>query len=81
MVANADLVIADITRQNPSVLYELGYAHALKKPTLLLMDSASDAQPPSDLLGHQVYFYDQKDLGDAGRRVRRVVERLREPGL
>ena len=33
---NADLVIADLTDHNPSVLFELGIRIALKKPVALI---------------------------------------------
>jgi len=32
----SDLVIADITGHNPNVLWELGFSHALDKPTIIL---------------------------------------------
>lgn len=38
-IAKADVIVADISELNPNVTYELGYAHALGKTTLLLTDS------------------------------------------
>jgi hypothetical protein len=35
-IKDADLIIADVTGNNPNVLYELGYAHALEKSTIIL---------------------------------------------
>ena len=35
-IAEAKVVIAEITAPNQNVFYELGYAHALNKPTILL---------------------------------------------
>jgi nucleoside 2-deoxyribosyltransferase len=35
-IAKADIIIADMTGKNPNVFYEVGYAHALGKNTILL---------------------------------------------
>jgi nucleoside 2-deoxyribosyltransferase len=35
-IETAQIVIAEITPTNENVFYEVGYAHALKKPTILL---------------------------------------------
>jgi len=54
-IAHADVIIADMTGKNPNVFYEVGYAHALGKHTILLTKEASDI--PFDLkhLSHIVY--------------------------
>src|SRR5713101_1049786 len=39
---NARCVVADLTGRNPNVFYELGLAHAIGKPTLLLSQSMED---------------------------------------
>jgi len=59
----AGFVIADITGRNPNVLYELGIAHALAKPVLILSRDAADI--PIDLATRRVILYGQK--GDAWR--------------
>ncbi len=46
-IAKADLIIADMTGRNPNVFYEVGYAHALGKLTILLTQDADDI--PFDL--------------------------------
>src|ERR1035441_4341553 len=50
-IRDADLIIADVSRQNPNVLYEVGFAHALRKPTILLISTKSGSGLPSDLAG------------------------------
>jgi hypothetical protein len=54
-IAKADLVIADMTGRNANVFYEVGYAHALGKLTILLTKNADDI--PFDLkhFPHIVY--------------------------
>jgi hypothetical protein len=45
-IEQAEVVIAEITPPNPNVFYEVGYAHALGKPTILLAQRG--AQLPFD---------------------------------
>jgi hypothetical protein len=59
----ADFVIADITGRNPNVLYELGIAHTLAKPVLILSREAIDI--PIDLATRRVILYGQQ--GEAWR--------------
>jgi hypothetical protein len=46
-VSKADLIVADMSGQNPNVFYEVGYAHALGKTVILLTKESSDI--PFDL--------------------------------
>jgi hypothetical protein len=50
-------VIAEITPVNPNVYYELGFAHAINKPTILLADRAID-RLPFDVSPFRVLFYE-----------------------
>jgi len=51
----ADLVIADLTGRNANVFYELGLAHALARPTVLLAQSTEDI--PFDLGAYRTVIY------------------------
>jgi len=44
-IQESSFLIADITPDNPNVFYEVGYAHGLKKPTILLSDRRRDNLP------------------------------------
>jgi len=55
-IQDASIVIADITPKNPNVYYEVGYAHALNKPTILLSDKTQD-KLPFDVSGFRTLFY------------------------
>ncbi len=55
-IAQADILIAEITPANPNVFYELGYAHALGKPTVLL--AQRNGTLPFDIRSYRVVFYD-----------------------
>ena len=51
-IEQADLVVADLTRKNANVFYEVGICHALDKPVLLLAQSMDDV--PFDLRHRRV---------------------------
>jgi hypothetical protein len=70
-IVEARIVIAEITAPNQNVFYELGYAHALKKPTILLADSTKDL--PFDISGYRCLFYENSIGGK-----KKVEEGLRK---
>jgi len=51
------LVLADLTGKNPNVFYELGLAHAIAKPAVLVTESMADV--PFDLRALRVIEYDK----------------------
>jgi hypothetical protein len=55
-LVEAKIVIAEITPPNQNVFYELGYAHALSKPTILLAECGR--QLPFDVSGYRCIFYE-----------------------
>ncbi len=75
-IVEADYVIADISRQNPNVLYEVGYAHALGKSTILLVDGTADANIPAALAGYLFLTYDPGDLGSLHRGLTKWLLRM-----
>jgi hypothetical protein len=54
-IAKADLIVADMSERNPNVFYEVGYAHALGKTTILL--TRDEADIPFDLKHYQHIVY------------------------
>lgn len=58
----ADFIIADITGRNANVMYELGMAHTLAKPVLIISRNAADI--PIDLATRRVILYGQPEEGD-----------------
>jgi len=46
-IEKCDFIIADLSNKNPNVFYELGYAHAIGKLTILLTNNSEDI--PFDL--------------------------------
>lgn len=57
-ISKADIIIADMTNKNPNVFYEVGYAHALGKLTILLTQNSDDI--PFDLKHFPHIIYDKK---------------------
>ncbi len=57
-ISKADVIIADMTGRNPNVFYEVGYAHALNKPTILLTQTGEDI--PFDLKHFPHIIYEKK---------------------
>ncbi len=60
-IVDAKIVVAEITPPNQNVFYELGYAHALRKPTILLAERGK--QLPFDIGGYRVLFYENTIAG------------------
>lgn len=75
-IESADFVIADVTQQSPHVMYELGFAHALRKPTVLLADGGKVGRVDFDLGGSRFIIYDTKDLSGLTDDVRRLARRF-----
>jgi hypothetical protein len=54
-IYEADLIVTDLTASNPNVYYELGLAHALSKPVVLLSQNISEV--PFDLRSYRIIPY------------------------
>ncbi|MBA5689398.1 hypothetical protein [Rugamonas apoptosis] len=69
-IRDADLLVAELTDRNPNVFYELGLAHAISKPVILISKSIEDV--PFDLRSIRVLLYD-KDHPDWGNKLRAAL--------
>jgi hypothetical protein len=58
-IRQATVLVAELTSKNPNVFYELGLAHALRKPVVLVSSNEDDV--PFDLRHIRVILYDQAD--------------------
>ena len=54
-IAEADIIIADLTGLNPNVFYELGIAHAMNKKTIIITQNVEDL--PFDIKYYRVVQY------------------------
>ena len=57
-IDQADVVIADCTDRNPNVFYELGIAHAKKKPVVLITSDDIE-ESPTDIRAFEFISYAQ----------------------
>jgi len=56
-IVSARVILCDVTNKNPNVNYELGVAHALRKPTIIVTQSIVDV--PFDYRHLRVIVYDR----------------------
>jgi len=55
-IVQSKVVIAEISSRNPNVYYEVGYAHALNKPTILIAQKSTEL--PFDVSPFRTLFYE-----------------------
>jgi len=70
-LSEATFCIADLTGDNPNVMWETGYAMALGKPTILIGQNI--ASLPFDLKSHRVLEYTPERLGDLKGKLSKAV--------
>ena len=59
MIQKAKILIAELTTKNANVFYELGLAHAIGKPIILVSETMDDV--PFDLQQLRILMYDKND--------------------
>jgi hypothetical protein len=73
-ITSAKVLIAELTNRNPNVYYELGLAHALKKPVVLICSNEEDV--PFDLKHIRVIYYDVFDPFWGSKLIDKVAENI-----
>jgi hypothetical protein len=73
-IAAAKVLVAELTTRNPNVFYELGVAHALKKPVVLI--SAREEDVPFDLQHIRVIYYDVTDPFWGTKLIEKIAENI-----
>jgi hypothetical protein len=68
------VLIAELTSRNANVFYELGLAHALKKPVVLV--SSNEADVPFDLHHIRVIYYDVHDPFWGQKLIDKIAENI-----
>lgn len=60
-IQSANIVLADFSENNPNVMYEIGYSHAFKKPTILLIKEEYFKTVPFDISAFRYVKYVDND--------------------
>jgi hypothetical protein len=76
-IMSADFIIADLTMQNPNVLYELGLGHVLKDDVILITQTIESVPFDVTHLRLIVYEHTVEGLQLLGTRLRQSVRTLR----
>lgn len=73
-IYNSKIIIADCTGRNPNVFYEIGIAHTIGRPTILISQMIDDV--PFDLrhLRCIVYEYNPRGMVKFNETLRRTLE-------
>ena len=74
-IEKAALLLADLSGKNPNVFYELGLAHAARKPVVFTAAQVEDG--PFDLRHLRVIIYDVREPEWAARLKKSVTDYLR----
>lgn len=75
-INSARVLLAELTNRNANVLYELGLAHALHKPVVLVCSKASEEDVPFDLRHVRVIYYDKDDPFWGAKLIEKVAEKI-----
>lgn len=70
----AKVLVAELTMKNPNVFYELGIAHALQKPVVLVSSNEDDV--PFDLKHIRVIYYNKDDPFWGQKLLNKVAENI-----
>lgn len=73
-INDAKVLVAELTTRNANVFYELGLAHALKKPVVLVSSNEEDV--PFDLQHIRVIYYDVMDPFWGQKLLDKVAENI-----
>jgi hypothetical protein len=74
-IVKAKVLLADLTDKNPNVFYELGLAHAARKPVIFTASKIDDV--PFDLLHLRVIVYQVREPQWADKLRRMITDCLR----
>ena len=74
-IRGATVLVAELTSKNPNLFYELGLAHALEKPVVLVSSNQDDV--PFDLRHIRAILYDQNDPFWGQKLIDKIADNIR----
>lgn len=76
LINNSHIVIADCTGKNPNVFYEMGLAHAIDKPVVLIAQDIEDI--PFDIRHRRVikYEYTPRGMKQFEEELKKAIRRI-----
>lgn len=79
-IFNSDLVIANLTGNNPNVMYELALRHCFGTAVIVIAEEGT--QIPADIIGERTIFYrnDARGVIDLKNKLGNMVERIQKIG-
>lgn len=74
-IANCDLIIADLSKSNPNVYYEVGLAHAMRKKVVLITQNLDEI--PFDLRSYRIIVYSThfSEMNEAQQKISELVKK------
>jgi hypothetical protein len=79
-IETAHLIIAEVSDNSPNVIFEVGYAMALKKPILLLRNPLiTQLNVPFDIMSYRIITY--KSINDLKKSLTKQLSEFRSKGI
>jgi len=75
-IQNSEVCLADITRDNPNVWFELGFAIALKKEVVLVCSSERKTKFPFDVQHRAIIRYKNESQSDFEKLGEEITKRI-----
>ncbi len=76
-IHSAKVLVAELTGRNSNVFYELGLAHALQKPVVLVSSNEDDV--PFDVQHIRVIYYNVYDPFWGEKLIAKIAENVLQP--
>jgi len=73
---SSKIMLADLTETNPNVMYELGLAHAIAKPTILISETIDSV--PFDLRSLRVLTFNKNETGWDAKLKKNISQSIAE---